>query len=96
MNATTALQTRDNNTTGTMAQIMHRCYDGSVNPEKFAAGVIRQHPSLQQAFFRCMMAVVKAMARDDYQTDARNHAAHEIARRIVKSGAIDDCYLAYL
>ena len=75
---------------------MHRCYDGTIRPEIFAQFVAGQHPSLQQAFFRCMMEVVRTMAGEDYPEDARNHAACELSRRIVASGAADGCYLAYL
>ena len=68
----------------------------SWNPKNFAKNIRLMHRTLQQTFFRSLISVIIEMARDDYPTDDRNKASHELAKRIVESGALDDTYLPFI
>ena len=68
----------------------------SWNPKRFAACVPTMHRTLQQTFFRTIVEVIRKMASDDFSTDARNRESHEIAKKIIESGALDDCYLPFI
>ena len=36
------------------------------------------------------------MGADDYRTDLRNKAAHELCKRIIESGLLDDTHLPFI
>lgn len=68
----------------------------SWNPKKFAESIPFCHRTLQQTIFRTIVAVIQKMADDNYGVDDRNRAAHETAKRIVESGALDNAYLPFI
>lgn len=65
----------------------------SWDEKKFAQAFSTWHRTLQQTFFRTVVEVIKTAASDNYGFDPRNMATHELARRIVESGALDESYL---
>ena len=65
----------------------------SWNPEKFAASIPTMHRTLQQTFFRTIVASIRFMASDNFGYDLRNQAAHEGAKKIVESGVLNDIAL---
>jgi len=66
------------------------------NPQRFAMSVPYLHRTLQQTLFRTIVTTIKLMASDDYPHDQRNKASHEIAKRIIESGALDEAYLPFI
>ena len=68
----------------------------SWEPEIFAQSVRTYHRTLQQELFRTIVAVIKEMAADDYGVDLRNQASHDIAKRIVETGILDEAYLTFI
>ena len=70
--------------------------DYSWNPERFAESVRFLHRTLQQTLFRTIIATIRYMAADSYGYDQRNQASHEIAKRIIESGALDEAYIPFI
>ena len=66
------------------------------NPGRFAQAFTTWHRTLQQEFFRTVVAIIRVAASDEYGHDLRNQGSHEIARRIVESGILDDVYLPFI
>lgn len=66
------------------------------NPERFAESTSYFHRTLQQELMKTIVAIIKKMGADDYRTDLRNKAAHEICKRIVESGVLDDAHLPFI
>ncbi len=64
--------------------------------QKFAEAVIRNHRTLQQSYFRTIVAVIQLMASPEYGYDLRNEASHIIAKRIVESGALEGTCLPFI
>lgn len=63
------------------------------DPELFAQAFTTWHRTLQQKFFRVVVETIKVAASEDYMYDGRNKATHELAEKIVKTGALDHPYL---
>ena len=70
--------------------------DCSWNPERFAESVRFLHRTNQQTLFRTIIATIRYMAADSYGIDQRNQASHEIAKRIIESGALDEAYIPFI
>ena len=70
--------------------------DYSWNPERFAESVRFLHRTLQQTLFRTIIATIRYMAADSYGYDQRNQASHEIAKRIIESGALAEAYIPFI
>lgn len=68
----------------------------SWDPKLFAQSIPMMHRTLQQSLFRTFIASIQYMARDNYGTDPRNEAAHETAKKIIESGALNDCCLPFI
>ena len=66
------------------------------NPERFAESTSYFHRTLQQELMKTIVAIIRKMGDDDYRTDLRNKAAHEICKRIVESGVLDDAHLPFI
>lgn len=64
--------------------------------KKFAQSVRFMHRTLQQNLFRTVIATIREMGSDDFLTDDRNQAAHDIAKKILESGALDVAYLPHI
>ena len=60
------------------------------NEKRFALSVTTFHRTLQQTLFRSMVEVIKTMGSEDYRHDLRNKASHEICKKIVDSGVLED------
>lgn len=60
------------------------------NEKRFALSVTTFHRTLQQTLFRSMVEVIKTMGSEDYRYDLRNKASHEICKKIVDSGVLED------
>lgn len=67
--------------------------DYSWSPQKFADCIGTFHKTLQQTLMRTIVAVIKKMGSDNYSVDARNKASHELCRKIVNSGILDETTL---
>ena len=66
------------------------------NPTKFAECTSLFHRTLQQNLMRTIVAIIKMMGDDGYKTDLRNKASHELCKRIVDSGVLDDTCLPFI
>lgn len=62
----------------------------SFSPKAFAASIPYWHRTLQQSFWRVIVACIKVYADDSYAHDARNEASHleakEMAEYLKKHG----------
>lgn len=62
----------------------------SFSPKVFAASIPYWHRTLQQTFWRVIVACIKVYADDSYAHDARNEASHleakEMAEYLKKHG----------
>lgn len=67
--------------------------DYSWSPQKFAESIGYFHKTLQQTLMRTIVAVIKNMGSDNYSVDTRNKASHELCRKIVNSGILDETTL---
>ena len=66
------------------------------NPERFAESTSYFHRTLQQELMKTIVSIIKKMGDDGYRTDLRNRAAHELCKRIVESGVLDDAHLPFI
>ena len=66
------------------------------NPERFAESTSYFHRTLQQELMKTIVSIIKKMGSDDYRTDLRNRAAHELCKKIVESGVLDDTHLPFI
>ena len=66
------------------------------NPERFAESTSFFHRTLQQELMKTIVSIIKMMGDDGYRTDLRNRASHELCKRIVESGVLDDAHLPFI
>ncbi len=66
------------------------------NPERFAESTACFHRTLQQELMKTIVSIIKKMGDDGYRTDLRNRAAHELCKKIVESGVLDDAHLPFI
>lgn len=66
------------------------------NPSRFAECTNLFHRTLQQSLIRTVVAIIRMMGDEEYATDPRNRASHELCRRIVESGVLDDACLPFI
>ena len=66
------------------------------NPDRFAESTGCFHRTLQQELVKTIVAIIRKIGSDDYRTDLRNRASHELCKRIVESGVLDDAHLPFI
>ena len=66
------------------------------NPERFAESTSYFHRTLQQELVKTIVSIIRKMGDDGYRTDLRNRASHELCKRIVESGVLNDTYLPFI
>jgi hypothetical protein len=71
-------------------ELEHALNDYGWNEKRFASAVTTFHRTLQQALFRSMVEVIRVMGSEGYGYDLRNKASHEICKKIVESGVLED------
>lgn len=64
--------------------------DYSWSPQKFAESVSHKHKTNQQTLMRTIVAVIRLMGNNTYCVDQRNKATHELCRKIINSGILDE------
>lgn len=67
--------------------------DYSWSPQRFAESVCLFHRTLQQTLMRTIVAVIKKMGTEEYGVDSRNKASHELCRKIINSGILEETSL---
>ena len=70
--------------------------DYSWNPKRFAESTRYYHRTLQQELMRTIVAIIKMVGDKGYRTDLRNQASHELCKKIIESGALDEAYLPFI
>lgn len=70
--------------------------DYSWNPKRFAESTRYYHRTLQQELMRTIMAIIQMVGDESYGTDLRNQASHELCKKIIESGALDEAYLPFI
>ena len=70
--------------------------DMSWNPQKFAESTRYYHRTLQQELMKTMVEIIRMVGSKDYGTDLRNQASHELCKRIVDSGVLDEAHLPFI
>jgi len=71
-------------------ELEHALNDYGWNEKRFAIAVTTFHKTLQQTLFRSMVEVIKIMGSEGYGYDLRNRASHEICKKIMESGVLED------
>lgn len=71
-------------------ELEHALNDYGWNEKRFASVVTTFHRTLQQTLFRSIVEVIRIMGSEDYGYDLRNKASHEICKKIVYSGVLED------
>lgn len=66
------------------------------NPALFAESTRYFHRTLQQTLIKTVVAIIRTVGSDNYGTDLRNRASHELCKRIVESGLLDDTHLPFV
>ena len=66
------------------------------NPERFAESTSYFHRTLQQELMKTIVAIIRKMGSDGCRTDLRNSASHELCKRIMESGLLDDAHLPFI
>lgn len=77
-------------------ELEHALNDYGWNERRFALSVATFHRTLQQTLFRSMVEVIRIMGSEDYRYDLRNKASHEICKKIVDSGVLEDYHLPFI
>ena len=70
--------------------------DYSWNPKRFAESTRYYHRTLQQELMRTIVAIIQMVVDESYGTDLRNKASHELCKKIIESGALDEAYLPFI
>ena len=52
--------------------------------------------TLQQNLVKTIVAIIRMVGSENYGTDLRNRASHELCKRIVESGLLDDTHLPFI
>lgn len=66
------------------------------NPRRFAESTRCYHRTLQQTLIKTIVEIIRMVGSKDYDTDLRNQASHELCKRIVDSGVLDESYLPFI
>ena len=66
------------------------------NPQRFAESTRYYHRTLQQTLIKTIVEIIRMVGSKDYSTDLRNQASHELCKRIVDSGVLDESYLPFI
>jgi hypothetical protein len=77
-------------------ELEHALNDYGWNEKRFASAVTTFHRTLQQALFRSIVEVIRIMGSEDYGYDLRNKASHEICKRIVESGVLEEDMIPFI
>ena len=70
--------------------------DYSWNPKRFAESTRYYHRTLQQELMKTIVEIIRMVGNKDYGTDLRNQASHELCKRIVDSGVLDEAHLPFI
>ena len=70
--------------------------DYSWNPALFAESTRYFHRTLQQTLIKTVVTIIRMVGSENYGTDLRNKASHELCKRIVESGVLDDAHLPFI
>jgi hypothetical protein len=70
--------------------------DYSWNPKKFAESTRYYHRTLQQELMKTIVEIIRMVGNKNYGTDLRNQASHELCKRIVDSGVLDEAHLPFI
>jgi len=54
------------------------------------------HRTLQQELIKTIVEIIRMVGSKDYGTDLRNQASHELCKRIVDSGVLDEAHLPFI
>jgi hypothetical protein len=70
--------------------------DYSWNPKRFAESTRYYHRTLQQELMKTIVEIIRMVGSRNYGTDLRNQASHELCKRIVDSGVLDEAHLPFI
>ena len=62
-------------------------------------GILKGLQKVQGAFtglVKTIVAIIRMVGSENYGTDLRNRASHELCKRIVESGLLDDAHLPFI
>ena len=61
--------------------------------KRFAESTCCYHRTLQQTLMRTIVAIIRMVGSPSYGYDLRNKSSHELCKRIVESGLLDETTL---
>ena len=64
--------------------------------KRFAESTKCYHRTLQQELIKTIVEIIRMVGSKDYGTDLRNQASHELCKRIVDSGVLDEAHLPFI
>ena len=64
--------------------------DYSWSPQKFSESINHMHKTNQQTLMRTFVAVIRQKGCNTYCVDQRNKATHELCRKIINSGILEE------
>lgn len=70
--------------------------DYNWTPTRFAESVGLFHKTLQQSLMRTIVAVIKKFGSEDHNVDSRSRASHELCRKIIDSGILEEISLTMI
>ncbi len=76
-------------------ELEHALNDYGWNTKRFSQSVRTFHPTLQQTLFRTLVDIIIEFSKEGYYDD-RNRASHELAKKIVESGVLEDKHLPFI
>jgi len=65
----------------------------SLKSEQFNEAMSREHRTLQQSFTRLCLKWLEHVASDEYRTDGRNEASHELCKDLIGAYITAHTYL---
>ena len=77
-------------------ELEHALNDYGWNEKRFDLERNPRHRTLQQTLFRSMVEVIRVMGSEGYGYDLRNKASHEICKKIVESGVLEDKTIPFI
>lgn len=67
--------------------------DNGWDSNRFAESTKYYHRTIQQTLMRSIVAIIKMVGSNTYDYDLRNKSSHELCKRIVESGLLDEVSL---
>ena len=79
-----------------MKNLEYSANDYSWDENKFAASMSAVHRTIQQRLLKSFLACIREMGKEDYGVDDRNRASHELCKKIIATGVLNESPLPFI